>query len=263
MPVAKSQGVDIHYRDAGEGVPILFSHSLLVDGSVWNAVIERLVPGVRCLNVDMRSHGESTATSDAFDLGVVARDLAAVLDHAGVPNAIWCGVSVGAMASLRAALEQADRVRGLILVNGDAEAEGFSGKLQLRAAGLLARVLGAPALASAFAPKAFAAPTVKDRPALVAEVRERMARFDSTRLGPWVECLASRSDLTPRLAELRVPTLVLSGTLDASFAPRKSELLHQRISGSQIEHYARGGHLVCLEEPEAVASAIRRFASAS
>ena len=42
----------IRYREAGQGKPVVFVHGYLVDGRLWDGVVDRLSDGHRCLAPD-------------------------------------------------------------------------------------------------------------------------------------------------------------------------------------------------------------------
>ena len=68
----------------------------------------------------------------------------AVLDGLGLARAVWCGLSIGGMIALRAALTGPERVAALIVVDGHAGAETTARQLRYGAMGAGARLLGIP-----------------------------------------------------------------------------------------------------------------------
>ena len=78
-------------------------------------VLER--SGHRVLSYDARGHGRSTAAPDrAYGYEHLAADLRAVLDEAGVQQAVLAGASMGAHTAVRFALEHPERVSALALI---------------------------------------------------------------------------------------------------------------------------------------------------
>ena len=59
MTVKLPQG-NIHYRESGEGPPIVFAHGLLVDGRLWRKVTPLLQDNFRCIvpELPLGSHPE-------------------------------------------------------------------------------------------------------------------------------------------------------------------------------------------------------------
>lgn len=53
MPIFAIHAQPLHCRDVGEGVPILFGHGYLWDGTLWNAQVDALSETHRCIVPDL------------------------------------------------------------------------------------------------------------------------------------------------------------------------------------------------------------------
>src|SRR4051794_23866248 len=97
MPaVTTRDGVDIFYKDWGSGQPIVFSHGWPLSADDWDAqMLFFLSKGFRVVAHDRRGHGRSTQTGDGHDMDHYADDLAAVVTHLDLKNAIHVGHSTG------------------------------------------------------------------------------------------------------------------------------------------------------------------------
>jgi non-heme chloroperoxidase len=97
MPyVTTSDGVEIFYKDWGEGQPIVFSHGWPLSGDDWdNQMLFFLDQGYRVIAHDRRGHGRSTQVGSGHDMDHYADDLAAVTDHLGLDDVIHIGHSTG------------------------------------------------------------------------------------------------------------------------------------------------------------------------
>ena len=94
--VTTSDGVKIHYKDWGQGQPIVFSHGWPLSADDWDAqMLFFLDKGYRVIAHDRRGHGRSTQVDDGHDMDHYADDLAAVVTHLGLKNAIHVGHSTG------------------------------------------------------------------------------------------------------------------------------------------------------------------------
>src|SRR5687767_12702267 len=83
------------------GAPrLVLIHSLALDRSVWDGVVERLRDEVEILTYDCRGHGRSNRNPGAYTAESFARDLAALLDHVGWPGAAIAGCSMGGCVAL-------------------------------------------------------------------------------------------------------------------------------------------------------------------
>ena len=117
MPVAEVNGQSINYVDSGgDGPAIIWSHGFLMDHTMFDAQVEALSGDYRCIAWDERGFGATPATAP-FTYWDMADDAVALLDHLGVDQAVFAGMSQGGFISLRAALAHPDRVRGLVLID--------------------------------------------------------------------------------------------------------------------------------------------------
>lgn len=97
MPtVTTADGVEIFYKDWGSGQPIVFSHGWPLSADDWdNQLLFFLAQGYRVIAHDRRGHGRSTQVADGHDMDHYADDLAAVVEHLGLHDAIHIGHSTG------------------------------------------------------------------------------------------------------------------------------------------------------------------------
>jgi non-heme chloroperoxidase len=94
--VTTPDGTDIFYRDWGQGQPIVFSHGWPLSADDWdNQMLFFLAQGYRVVAADRRGHGRSTQTVDGHDLDHYADDLAVVVEHLDLHDAIHVGHSTG------------------------------------------------------------------------------------------------------------------------------------------------------------------------
>ena len=65
-------------------------------------------------------------------------------------------------------------------------------------------------------------------------------------------------DVTPRLAGIRVPTLVLCGRYDEA-TPHQAEVIASGILGAELTVFEESAHMTLIEEPERYVDVVRRF----
>lgn len=112
-------GVTLGLTDDGAGIPVVLLHGLsstrryVVMGST---ALQR--GGHRVISYDARGHGVSTPASTPDDYGydALSADLAAVLDGLGIERAVLAGGSMGSHTILRLALDEPERVAGLVVI---------------------------------------------------------------------------------------------------------------------------------------------------
>ena len=97
MPtIPTADGTEIFYKDWGSGQPIVFSHGWPLSADDWDTqLMFFLLHGYRVVAADRRGHGRSAQTSDGHDMDHYADDLAAVVEHLDLRDAVHVGHSTG------------------------------------------------------------------------------------------------------------------------------------------------------------------------
>jgi len=108
-------------------------------------------------------------------------------------------------------------------------------------------------------PKLLGETTKRERPQVVARVREIVLGNPPRGIADALAGLAARADSTPTLREIRVPTLVVCGEEDTLTPPADAEALQRGIAGSRLVLVPRAGHLTNLEDPDAFNRAFLGF----
>ena len=94
--VTTKDGIQIYYKDWGNGQPVVFRHGWPLSADDWDAqMLFFLGKGFRVTASDRRGHGRATQLGDCHDLDHYADDLKVVTDHLKLKNAIHVGHSTG------------------------------------------------------------------------------------------------------------------------------------------------------------------------
>lgn len=112
MPRAGS----IYWEDAGDsGQPgLVLVHSLGCDSRMWNDQLGVLTGLQRVVWTDLPGHGHSTAVQGEYTLDDLGNDVMAVASATGFDQFDICGISLGVLISMWAAVNHPDRIRRLI-----------------------------------------------------------------------------------------------------------------------------------------------------
>ena len=124
MPIFEHDQIRFHFRETGQGVPVVLQHGL--GGSVEQPFGLFVPPdGFRLLAMDCRGHGQTDPLGDPEKISIAsfADDLQALLDSLQIPRAVVGGISMGAAVALNFALRFPDRVDWL-----DSVATGVAGR---------------------------------------------------------------------------------------------------------------------------------------
>lgn len=242
----------------GDGPPILFIHGFPLDRTMWRRLVGYL-PGRLRIAPDLRGVGLSDMPRDGYTMGAYADDLAALLLALDVERAVVCGLSMGGYVAFELLRRHPERISGLILANTRAEPDTAEGKRQRAELIALVEREGAGALAQRMLPRLLAARSLDALPEVVAHVRSMIADNPSVGLVGALSAMMERSDSTPLLGDIRVPTLVISGEEDQLLPLAHGEALAAAIPGARRTVIPEAGHLAPVERPAAVARAIAEF----
>jgi pimeloyl-ACP methyl ester carboxylesterase len=91
-----SADIEIHYEDHGTGRPVVLIHGYPLSGRAWDKQVPALLEaGYRVITYDRRGFGQSSQPTTGYDYDTFAADLAALLDHLDLRDAVLVGHSMG------------------------------------------------------------------------------------------------------------------------------------------------------------------------
>jgi pimeloyl-ACP methyl ester carboxylesterase len=123
---APVNGLRMYYEDHGDGRPLVLLHGgLLTIGLSFGDLLPALAAGRRVIATELQGHGRTADIERDIDLGFLAGDVAALLDHLGVGQADVLGFSLGGGVAVQLALDHPDRVGRLIPVSVSYASDGF------------------------------------------------------------------------------------------------------------------------------------------
>jgi 3-oxoadipate enol-lactonase len=142
------------------------------------------------------------------------------------------------------------RVEKLVLADTRAQADTEEGKKVRAEQSQKILTEGMAGVVDTMLPKLLAPETVSKRPEVVKRVRAMMLQTKPEGAAAALAGMAQREDQMERLADIRVPTLILVGREDAITPVADSEKMHAGIEGSQLNIIENAGHVSNIEQPE-------------
>jgi 3-oxoadipate enol-lactonase len=261
ISTVKVSGAEIAYEARGQGLPVLFLHAFPFDLTMWEAQAKALEERHTVVRFDCRGFGGSPPGDGLLTMERIADDAVALLDHLGISRPVVCGLSMGGYAAFAMVRRHPDRLKGLVLADTRAGADGAEARQRRSALAERVRREGVSPAAEAFVPLLLGATSQARRPELVEHVRELILGTSPRGVCDALAGLAARADSTPTLREIRVPTLVVCGEEDTLTPVAEAETMAEAIPGSRLEVIPEAGHLANLEDPEAFNAALRAFLS--
>ncbi|MET4685301.1 alpha/beta fold hydrolase [Brevundimonas faecalis] len=223
---------------------LLLIPGFMADATLWDAMTDDLTAFAPLVTTDL-SRGEDIESMAAAILADAPDRFVAV------------GFSMGGYVARELARTGPDRVTALILIatsaRGDTEELIRQRRSALKAPPKAFKGLSRPAIASSLHPD------LAEDETMIARVRDM-----GLRLGGEVfhrqSAMARTGDLD-RLGEIVQPTLIVAADADRLRGPDEAEELHRGIAGSTLVHIADSGHMIPLEQPEALARVISDWLS--
>jgi pimeloyl-ACP methyl ester carboxylesterase len=93
-------GTAVHYREWGDGAPMVLVHGGLGSSDQWHPVVPELADAFRVITPDSRGHGRSTNPSERLSYRLIADDTAALIDALGLERPVVGGWSDGGQVTL-------------------------------------------------------------------------------------------------------------------------------------------------------------------
>ena len=265
--ITTTDGTGIYYKDWGprNAQPIVFHHGWPLSGDDWDAqMIFFLDKGYRVIAHDRRGHGRSAQVSEGHDMDHYAADVAAVVEHLDLRNAVHIGHSTGGGEATHYVARHGqpqDRVAKLVLIGavppvmvktpanpGGLPIEVFDG-LRKSLAGNRAQFY----LDFASGPfYGFNRPGEKPIPGVIqnwwrqAMVGSAKAQYDGIKA-------FSETDFTDDLKAIKVPTLVMHGDDDQIVPIAGSALLSSKLlKKATLKVYEKFPHGMCTTHADVV-----------
>jgi 3-oxoadipate enol-lactonase len=249
MPQASINGQRIYFEDSGgSGAPVILAHGFLMDHEMFAPQVAALSPEFRVITWDERGFGLTEWDGKPFTYWDSASDCLGLLEHLGIGRAVVGGMSQGGFLALRAALTAPERVRALVLLDTAADAEtpetiaANQGMLDM-----WLTVGPVDQLAEAIATLIINEPGENARWIAKWRQRPRELIVEPSR------CLTSRDDVSPRLAEIGCPAIVIHGAADTAITIDRAEAMAAALPAcGEVVRIPGAAHAANLTHPDLV-----------
>ena len=247
MPYLERGDVRLYYEDSGSGTPILLTHGFGASTGMWHGQVATFQNSYRLIPWDMRGHGRTECPEDVsyYSQLLTDDDMAALLDHLQIEQAVIAGHSLGGFMSLSFNVAHPGRVKALVLqgcgpgYRRDEPRLAWNERSERRAQTLEEGGL------SALGGGAEVSESVQgSAKGLAQAARGILCQVDSR--------------VIDSLRSIKVPTLVICGDGDKPFVGG-ARYMGDRIPGATYVEVPGAGHGVNVERPDAVNTALETF----
>ncbi len=244
--------------DGPEGAEwIVLSNSLGADLTMWDDQVALLAARYRVLRYDTRGHGASDTVAGPCSFAELTGDVLALMDHFGIEQAAFMGLSMGGMTGLDLAIRHSDRLSRVVCADARADAPAaFQANwddriAKVEAGGLAAIVDGTLAgwLTDVWR---------KAHPDRLAAIRDMVLANDPQ--GYIACCHALKGlDLLRHLGHARVPVLYVGGSQDVGAAPAVMQAMADATPSGKYVSIPDAAHVANINAPAAFNAAIAAF----
>ena len=253
MPTVQGNGIDIYYEVQGEGEPLVLIPYLAADQACYAFQVADYAKHFQCFTVDLRGAGLSGKPDGLYTTELLADDIAAFMQAAGVERAHVFGLSLGAATGMWLAAKYPARVKSLSLHSAWDRTDPFLaavvGTWRVMATGLGS--VTDMAIQGIFpwclTPELYAA-----RP----EYIDSLADFVRSRPMPPVDAFLRQSqavldhDASGVISTIQAPTQITFGRHDICTSTRFADPLHTAITGSEVVVFEDCAHAPIYENVE-------------
>jgi 3-oxoadipate enol-lactonase len=257
MDFIELDGLTLRYELSGRGErTLVLVHEMGGSLESWDDVAPRFAKSRRVLRYDTRGAGMSQKVRGQLGIGTMADDIAALLGALGIAGKVaLAGIAVGGAIALHFAARYPERTSAV------AAGSPATGVARDRRAAALERVAKIEALGMAF--------TVADsmQNGYAPELRGNIKRFEQYR-ARWlgndpasyatIWRMLAAMDMEGELGRLRVPVLVIGGSLDRVRPPALARAVANAIPGARYIEVLTG-HYMAVQTPELIAHCIDEF----
>ncbi len=254
MATVRVDGVRLFYEETGapDAPPLVLIMGWGADHTTWALQAPAFAAEHRVIAFDNRGAGQSDVPDAPYTIPGMAEDVVGLMEALGIARAHICGASMGGMIAQELALRHPDRVRTLQLHCTTASIDAYARFLIDTLVAVKARG-DREEHVRAVMPWILCRKTMVERPDFIRFWIDRALEYaypiSLEGLSRQADAIRGH-DTVARLGEVRVPTLITTGTEDILVPPVSSRDLHARIPGSELVAIPDAGHLHFIEQAE-------------
>jgi 3-oxoadipate enol-lactonase len=246
-------GIKFHSVSFGSGEKTFLGVSgFVADWRVWTFPFEIMSKTWRCVSFDHRGVGESPAPIESITIENLVDDVFGVMDALDIKKCVIGGESFGGTIAALAVLKEPDRFDGLVMVDTSGPNPTPLTEDRKQFIGLM-KVNFQKAM-EMFIDSIFPEPNVDHNKRLGLSIVTRPGNEVAIR---HMQIMSQGEDNVP-IENIKIPTLVVYGTLDAPSVIENSKYLVDTIPDAVLKPIEGAGHVPVVTRPFEVVKAIEK-----
>lgn len=248
----------VHYETIGRGRPVIMLHGWLESWDHWLQTMESLSRDFKAYALDFWGFGESGKQSGSFSVKDYVEMVHQFMERLGIERAPIIGHSMGGTVSLNVALDHPERVEKVAVVGSPVVGDGLALILRLAARRSFASLIYQMPGAIPISVRLFSPFLARDWKTWYKMFERDLSR---TTMESFHHSIASlrKTDLRPRLGEIKVPVVGIYGQGDRIVDPKQGAALARGTPMADIREFERSGHFPMLDETERFYQVLREF----
>ncbi len=255
MQKVNIDGINIAYARRGHGAPLVLIHGYPLDHSIWDELAPLIAHHFDLIIPDLRGFGQSDVMEGEDSILEYASDIAELLTHLRIQKAYLAGHSMGGYVALAFARDYEERVGGLAMVSSQMAADAPERKEARRTTAKQVLEQGVGIVADSMAPKLSSAEGIQEF------ARNLIARQKPLGIYAALNAMADRPNSSDIFASFPFPVTIIHGDADQLIPVARAREMKAALPAAHYVELAGAGHMPMMEQPSAVAEALRFFAS--
>ena len=233
---AEVNGIRLYYETHGAGRPLILLHGGLGSGEMFGPVLPVLAERHQVVAVDLQGHGRTADIDRPIDAGLMAGDIAALIDHLELAGPDVVGYSLGGGVAWQTAFKYPKKIRRLVAVSANIRADAIYPEMRAQQGQVNAAAAEFMKATPMYQLYQRVAPRPEDFPRLLTKIGESMSKG---------------YDFTEEVRGLQVLTLVVAADADMAPPSHYVEVFNLlggglRDGGRTGEGRPKGGHALAI-----------------
>ncbi|NEM98143.1 alpha/beta fold hydrolase [Pontibacter burrus] len=258
-------GANLHYRDEGQGTPIILLHGTAASLNTWDGWTAELSKNYRVLRLDLPGFGLTGRNqTDTYSIDYYANLLLHFMDSLNIEKAHIAGSSLGGQIAFDFAADHPERVQKLILISPtgvtNANDKSISMPFLMAQTPLLKHSL------KYITPRFIVEKSLKEvygddnkLSDQTIDLSHAMLLREGNREAFIARMNTIDTDNLHKLAQVQAPTFILWGEADAWVPATDATHFQKTIKGAQLKLYPGAGHIPMEELPEETVQDVLQF----
>lgn len=254
--ITTDQG-SVHYEVHGRGKPVILLHGWLGSWGLWQETMSFLAKDYRTYALDFWGFGDSGKKRSSYNIVDFVDLVDQFMDQLGIVKAPIIGHSLGGTVALSFIINYPHRATKVAVISSPIHGSSLDLVLKLFGVRPIAYIVHNAMWALKIGFK-IASPVITSDKNWYSMMEKDLSK---TTLESFLLSIASlrKTDLRPKLGEIKVPTMGMYGRKDSLVDPRQWQPLAAGVSDVRIERFKDAGHFPMLDQPTVFMHTLKDF----